>query len=150
MTNKIYNSESSPNISGRKLKSSKLFDKAYLNGTNIISGDKIIKARYFLLDQIIKPRMQFAITVSSKAGGAVWRNRIRRIIYESVRTELNSFYEMISSTKFSMLVIFSPNKLNQQNNNHIAFNDIKLSILDIQKKLKNVVITSNKFKPTNI
>ena len=127
MTNKVKIFDS--------LKSEKDIELVYRKGKVIISTDRIIKANYLSADNLTN-RIKFAITVSSKTGNSVWRNRFKRIIRESLRLELASLKKINFKSNSDLLIIFSPYKINQTNNKQLFLKDIKPALSDILNKLR--------------
>ncbi len=80
-----------------------------------------------------------AVSISSRTGGAVWRNRVKRLIKEAVRTEKEFFNELVSFKKTSLLVIFSSYKITQQSHKYIFLKNIKPSVQDILNHLKQII-----------
>jgi ribonuclease P protein component len=119
------------------LKSEKGIERVYRKGNVIISTDRKIKANY-LSSENLTNRIKFAITVSSKTGNSVWRNRFKRIIRESLRLELASLNEIIFKNKSDLLIIFSPYRINQTNNKRLFLKDIKPSLSDILNKIRTI------------
>ena len=121
-----------------RIKKSKDFENIFKNGSTILSNDRKIKVTYLIYSNGSSPEIKFAAAVSSKAGGAVWRNRIKRIIRESIRIEKNSLKEMVLNKGLSLFVILSPNKINQLNSENILLMDIKPAILEIISSLTKI------------
>jgi len=117
------------------LKSEKDIERVYRKGKVIISTDRKIKANYLSVDNLTN-RIKFAITVSSKTGNSVWRNRFKRIIRESLRLELASLKKINFKSNSDLLIIFSPYKINQTINKRLFLKDIKPSLSDILNKLR--------------
>jgi len=117
------------------LKSEKDIELVYRKGKVIISTDRKIKANYLSADNLTN-RIKFAITVSSKTGNSVWRNRFKRIIRESLRLELASLKKINFKSNSDLLIIFSPYKINQTNNKQLFLKDIKPALSDILNKLR--------------
>ena len=69
-----------------RLKRANDIEAVYKNGNVIISTDRKLKASH-LSSESITNQIRIAVTVSSKAGSSVWRNRLKRIIRESLRLE---------------------------------------------------------------
>jgi len=115
----------------KKLNSRKLFEIVYKDGTSVYSKEKLIKAKYYLSVKSLFPDLKTAVSVSSKSGGAVWRNRIKRLMNESIRTKKKQLSNLVSNRNLSLLVVFSPNKLNQQNIKDVKFNIVNSAILEI-------------------
>ncbi len=72
----------------RSVKETFVFSRAYRKGKSVVTSHAVL---YFL------PRkrgsgLSLGITVSKKLGGAVQRNRVKRLVRESVRLLLNGDY----------------------------------------------------------
>ena len=117
------------------LKSEKDIERVYRKGNVIISTDRKIKANYLSTENLTN-RIKFAITISSKTGNSVWRNRFKRIIRESLRLELASLNEILFKNNADLLIIFSPYKINQTINKRLFLKDIKPPLLDILNKIR--------------
>ena len=120
----------------KKVKSGKLFEIIYKEGTSVYSKDNAIKAKYYISNKKAGTELKMAVSVSSKAGGAAWRNRIKRVMNESIRTEKKHLYNLASGKNLCLLVVFSPNRLNQQNSKRVNFNIINSAILEILEIIK--------------
>ncbi len=117
------------------LKSEKDIGQVYRKGKVIISTDRKIKANYLSAENLTN-RIKFAITVSSKTGNSVWRNRFKRIVRESLRLEVASFKEINLKSSTDLLIVFSPYTINQTNNRRLFQKDIKPALSDILNKLR--------------
>jgi ribonuclease P protein component len=117
------------------LKSEKDIGQVYRKGKVIISTDRKIKANYLSAENLTN-RIKFAITVSSKTGNSVWRNRFKRIVRESLRLELASLKEINLKSSTDLLIVFSPYTINQTNNRRLFQKDIKPALSDILNKLR--------------
>jgi ribonuclease P protein component len=117
------------------LKSEKDIGQVYRKGKVIISTDRKIKANYISAENLTN-RIKFAITVSSKTGNSIWRNRFKRIVRESLRLELASLKEINFKGSTDLLIVFSPYTINQTNNRRLFQKDIKPALSDILNKLR--------------
>ena len=108
-------------------------------GKTIISTDKKVKARYLLNFQDEQVRIEYAVTLSSKAGNSVWRNRFKRLIRESIRAEANLLREIIFLSKSSLSIIFASGSITQSSDRTIFLYDLKPAVLDILIKLRKIV-----------
>ena len=135
MTNK-YKTEKLPKElkSFDRLKSEKDIAAVYKKGKVIISLDKKLKASHTSSERKTH-RIRVAVTISSKAGNSVWRNRLKRIIREAIRQENVLLKELASNNKSEISIIFSPYRINQFSLKHIFLKDIKPAVSDILYKL---------------
>lgn len=114
------------------------FELVYKNGRTIISNDKKLKAR-FLVDSESKNKiLKLGLSVISKKGNSVWRNRIKRILRESLIQNEEFLLGIANQTKTSLLIIFSPYSINQKGLKKIFLSDIKPPVLDLLNKIKKI------------
>jgi ribonuclease P protein component len=124
-----------------RLKGKNDIDAVYKKGKTIISIDRKLKANHLSSGGRIN-KIRVAITVSSKAGNSVWRNRLKRIIRESIRQEIEFLKEQININKRELSIIFSAYKFNQGNFDKIFLKDIKPAVTDILNKITKMNIKS--------
>lgn len=115
------------------------FEKVYSSGKTFYSSELLIKSLY-----TIDPDKQFvgvkiAVAVSKKAGSAVWRNRIKRIIKEAYRLNKISIVEKANKNKVGVLIIFSPNRLSELRNKKIFLDDVKEKIVELIFKIEQQI-----------
>jgi len=124
-----------------RLKGKSDISAVYKKGRTIISTDKKLKAILLSSESRIN-KIMVAITVSSKAGNSVWRNRLKRIIRESIRQEKEFLKERTNFNKQELSIIFSPFRLNQGNFEQVFLKDIKPAVMDILNKITKTFIKS--------
>lgn len=125
--------------SGKKIKGRKIFELIYSKGKTVYSKDKLLKAGYSVAEVKSTTGFLIAVAVSSKAGGAVWRNKLKRLIYELVRAEKEQITRLTKGKNICLLIIFSSNKLNQKHYEKINTNFIRPAVTDIFNKLRQRV-----------
>jgi ribonuclease P protein component len=125
-----------------RIKGESNIDAVYKKGRTIFSTDKKLKAN-LLSSGCVTNKIKVAITVSSKAGNSVWRNRLKRIIRESIRQEKEFLKDQININKQELSIIFSPYRLNQENNNELFLRDIKPAVIDILNKITKRLAENN-------
>lgn len=125
--------------SEERIKSKKEFDRIYEFGKTIYSSDKKLKA-IFLCDRAVdNPGVKIAIAISKKAGNAVWRNRVKRLIKESYRLNKESLISKIKEKNILLRIIFSANHLNENRNKRLKLQYILTPVLDLLSVIKNEI-----------
>ncbi len=119
-----------------RLKNDKDFELVFKKGTAIISEDRKIKAKYLFSNETKNRTIKFGVSVTSKKGNSVWRNRIKRILREALIKEKETLLGIANQINKTLLIIFSPYSLDQNCSNKIFLREIKPSVLDILNKLK--------------
>lgn len=106
-----------------RIKHSKEIKDVYSAGKVYITPSRKLKAVY-KIDNGGTSSVKAAFAVSKRAGNAVWRNRLKRIMREAYRLNKTEIIESAASSGNSALIIFSPGFLNQKKNKKVSFNDI--------------------------
>jgi len=122
-----------------KIKSKLVFQQIFSEGKIIYSSDKKIKALYITEPKINKPHVIMAAAVSKKIGGAVWRNRVKRLIRESYRLNKIILHEFCGQNNILIKIVFSPNLLNEKNNKTIKLSDVMPHVVDVMLKVKSKI-----------
>jgi ribonuclease P protein component len=112
------------------------FEKVYGFGTIIHSSDRKLKATYFFDKTNERGLIKAAFAVHKRAGKAVWRNRVKRLLRESFRMNKNLLYNTLNLEDLTLLIVFSPNSLNEKNIKSINLSDVLPSFLDLIGKIE--------------
>jgi len=126
------------------LKNDRDFEFVYSKGRTIISEDKKLKARYLFIDKIENIKVKAGLSVISKKGNSVWRNRVKRILRESLRKEVEKLLAIAKQKSSDLLIIFSPYSIDQNKFRKIYLEDINTSVLEILNRLEELAITQQK------
>ncbi len=97
-----------------RVRRKKDFEKIYSSGKVLFSSDQLIKCLYLFEQNSKDIGVKIAAAVSSKAGKAVWRNRVKRLIKESYRLNKKLILPKAIEKNIEAKIIFSPNKLNEE------------------------------------
>jgi len=111
------------------------FVLVYLKGQRLLDENKIISAKFLLIPEKDQHRIKIAITVSSKAGKSVWRNRFRRLISSSLWLEKEKLKHIKDSLKSDLLIVLSPYKINQVNRKKTELAEIRNAVASIIMKI---------------
>lgn len=120
----------------RSLKAGIGFELVYEKGNVLISQDKKLKVKYILNSEDIEHSVKIGLSVSSKKGNSVWRNRIRRIIKEALQTSEDLLKDISRQINTGLWMVFSPHSIDQTNYKKIFLKDIQPSIRDLLMRLK--------------
>ena len=118
------------------LKTDSEFEVVYKKGMFIVSPDKKLKANYLIIPENKKQKIRIGLSVSSKKGNSVWRNRIKRIIKEALRSNDYLLKDIMSQINAGLWIIFSPHTIDQTNYKKVFLKDIQKPVLDILTQLK--------------
>lgn len=124
-----------------RIRNKKEFDRIYLSGKTLYSKDKKLKAVYLYDRKFGKEGIKIAVAVSKKAGSAVWRNRVKRMIKESYRLSKNLILPDVQEMKITLSIIFSPYYLNAKTKRIISLNNIISPIKELLNKIKKEILS---------
>lgn len=127
-------------IMGR-LRNNDDFELIYKRGNQIISTDKKLKVKYLIDSESEEPTIKIGLSVSSRKGNSVWRNRVKRIIKETLRSYEDILEETLNQINSRLSIIFSPHSIDQNNHRKIFQKDIQPAVIDILTKMKKELTT---------
>jgi ribonuclease P protein component len=119
-----------------RIKSKNEFDLVYSKGEILFSSSNKLKAVFYLERVIEEAVVKTAFAVSSKSGKAVWRNRVKRILRNSLRLNKQILFEEAKLKKVKLLVVLSPNRINELNNKNISLKDIQMDVIDLLDQIR--------------
>ena len=121
-----------------RVKKKRDFEKIYSFAKVLFSSDRLIKVHLLSIDSNVSG-VKIAAAVSKKAGSAVWRNRVKRLIKESYRLNKKSLVEKVLEKKIQLLLVFAPYKLSEKSNKKIYLKDISPGVVELMNKIKQQV-----------
>ena len=124
---------------GERVKHKKDFQKIYSIGKILYSSQNRLKVNYYLESSVNDFGIKAAFVVSKKAGNAVWRNRVKRLMREAYRNNKSTLTELCSSKKLQLLLSFSPNSINQKQNKRIKLDFILHDFIGLLERVKSKV-----------
>jgi ribonuclease P protein component len=122
-------------VSKKEIISSKNeFDQVFNSGKTIYSNSRKLKAIFYINKNSGSGGLKVAFAVHKKAGSAVWRNRVRRLLRESFR--LNKVILSEGLKNVLLLVVFSLNSINQRKYINIKLTDVMNDVVELMNKIK--------------
>ncbi len=120
-----------------RIKEKKQFNLVYTSGKTVLSKNSLIKLTYRFDEQSEFFDVKAAFAVSKRAGNAVWRNRVKRLLRESFRLNKIDLLKHCEKNNLSLLMVFSPYSINQKKNKKIFLREIMPEVEDLMQQLIN-------------
>ena len=115
------------------------FEKVYTSAKVLFSSKFLIKSLHTIDPEKKFVGVKIVAAVSKKAGKAVWRNRVKRLIKESYRLNKQSLLKKATEKKIGLLIIFSPNRLSESKNKKVFFKDISDNVIELINKIEQQI-----------
>ncbi len=119
-----------------RIKSRNDFELVYTSGEVLFSSSNRLKAAILIRNENEEAVLKTAFAVSRKCGNAVWRNRVKRLLRESFRLNKESLKTEVDSKRKFLLVVLSPNTINQKKNKKIILKDIMNDVIDLLNQIR--------------
>lgn len=119
-----------------RIKSRNDFELVYTTGEVLFSSSNRLKAAILIRNENEEAVLKTAFVVSRKSGNAVWRNRVKRLLRESFRLNKESLKAEVDSKRKILLVVLSPNTINQKKNKKIILKDIMNDVIDLLNQIR--------------
>ena len=110
-------------IFAKRLKSKKEIDELYDTGNTVFSKDEKIKAAFVVCDNRENGGLFYTVAVHKKAGNAVWRNRVKRLLREAFWQNKKEIINYCVKRKIILKIIFSPHSINSESNRKLRLDD---------------------------
>lgn len=117
-----------------RVKKEKDFEKIYSSARVLFSSDRLLKVHILSVDSKISG-VKIAAAVSKRAGKAVWRNRVKRLIKETYRLNKKPLLEKALSQNIQLFLVFSPNRLSEASNKKVYYSDVSPGVVELMKKI---------------
>lgn len=119
-----------------RIKSKNEFELVYSKGEILFSSSNKLKAVFIIERDLEEAVIKTAFAVSSKSGKAVWRNRVKRILRNSLRLNKQVLFEEAKSKKVKLLLVLSPNRINEMNYKKISLKDVQIDVIDLLDQIR--------------
>lgn len=122
--------------SSERIKKANDFKEIFTRGKVVYSEDLKLRTNY-LTERSDKTSIKIAVAVNKKAGSAVWRNRIKRLLRTAFRLNKHEIIEFCNQKNISLKMVFSPAGLNEGNNKKIKLADVMPGVIGMMEKIKS-------------
>ncbi len=122
-----------------RVRKKKDFERIFNYGKVAYTSDFLLKAIFIIDIDVENSGVRIAAAVSKKAGKAVWRNRVKRLIKEAYRINKHQILNIAKEKKTFVDIVFVPNKLNEVNNLKLKLNDIVPGVVELIKKISQQI-----------
>lgn len=129
-----------------RIKKKNEISRLFNSGKRIYTNSRKFKALFCFGEDNLRT-IKIVPAVHKKAGNAVWRNRMKRLIRESYRLNKIILTEVIDDK--TLLLMISPHSINKKKYPHILLGDVQDEIIELLSKIKNKILTE-KDKTGNI
>jgi len=108
------------------------------SGKRIYSNSRKLKA-IFYFDKEKAGTIKIVPAVYKRAGNAVWRNRMKRLIRESYRLNKEILTSVIDNR--TLLLMISPNSINKKKYPRLFLKDIENDVIEILNTIRSYILT---------
>lgn len=125
-----------------RIRSKNEFDLLYSNGKVLISANQKLKAVYFFdknCNSASCPNVKVAFAVHRKAGKAVWRNRVKRLLRVSYRLNKESIVNSAKAKNKFLFIALSPYSVNSKNYKNISLNDLLPDVIELLNLIRQKI-----------
>lgn len=125
--------------SKERLKKERDFKLVFSAGKVLFSSDQKFKASYYIEKNTGGSGVKIAAAIYKKAGKAVWRNRVKRLIKESYRLNKEHIIDKVKGKDLSLKIVFSLNNLNEKNTRRVGLEDVTDGIVGLMNKIIKII-----------
>lgn len=118
-----------------RIKEKKNIQLLIQDGSSVFSSKNSLKAIYLIQDSN-EPGVKIAVGISRKAGKAVWRNKLKRLIRNAYRINKIPLVKSAQQKNKQVLILFTSISYNEQNNKKLHFNEIAEEVKSLLNKIE--------------
>lgn len=121
-----------------RIKKKNEISQVFNSGKRIYTNSRKLKA-IFCFGEDNSGTIKIVPAVHKKAGNAVWRNRVKRLLRESYRLNKKILTDIIGEK--TLLLMISPNSINKKKHPHLVLSDVQKDVIELLNKIKNQILT---------
>lgn len=126
-----------------RIKEKKNIQLLIQDGSSVFSSKNSLKAIYLIQDSN-EPGVKIAVGISRKAGKAVWRNKLKRLIRNAYRSNKIPLVKSAQQSKKQALILFTSLSYNEQNSKKILYREIETEVKSLLNKIEKRISGSVK------
>lgn len=126
-----------------RIKEKKNIQNLIQEGSSVFSSKNSLKAIYLIKDSY-EPGVKIAVGISRKAGKAVWRNRIKRLIRNAYRLNKIPLINSAKENNKQILILFTSWGYNEQKNKKLDYREIVNEVKSVLEKIERKVSDKSK------
>ncbi|MEP0860606.1 MAG: ribonuclease P protein component [Ignavibacterium sp.] len=126
-----------------RIKEKKNIQLLIQDGSSVFSSKNSLKAIYLIQDSN-EPGVKIAVGISRKAGKAVWRNKLKRLIRNAYRLNKIPLVKSAQQYKKQVLILFTSLSYNEQNSKKLHYWEIETEVKSLLNKIEKRISGSVK------
>ncbi len=130
---------------GERIKEKNNIQLLIQTGSSVFSSKNSLKAIYLIRDSD-NAGVKIAVGVFRKAGKAVWRNRLKRLIRNAYRLNKISLIKSAEQNGKLVLILFTSVTYNEQNNKKLYYREIESDVKSLLEKIEKRISDKNNNK----
>jgi len=123
-----------------RIKKKNEISRVFNSGKRIYTNSRKLKA-IFCFGEDDSGTIKIVPAVHKKAGNAVWRNRVKRLLRESYRLNKKILTDIVEER--TLLLMISPNSINKRKYPHLVLSDVQDDVIELLNKIKNQILTDS-------
>ncbi|MFN3693620.1 MAG: ribonuclease P protein component [Ignavibacterium sp.] len=118
-----------------RIKEKKKIQLLIQDGSSVFSSRNSLKAIYLIQDSN-EPGVKIAVGISRKAGKAVWRNKLKRLIRNAYRLNKIPLLTSAKQKNKLVLILFTSLSYNELNNKKLFYSEIETEVKSLLDKIE--------------
>ena len=117
-----------------RIKKKKEISRVFYTGKRVYSNSRKLKA-IFCFGEENSSVVKVAFAIHKKAGNAVWRNKLKRLLRVAYRLNKKKLTSVINDK--TLLIVISSNTINKKEYPNLSLHDVEKDVIQILDKIQN-------------